>query len=147
MENLLEYQNWMNENLSWTQDGWLFVKGEVLENGKNNLFLFRIKNIQNLARKKKGGESGVPVYMAILYPEVYKVGYTLDRKMTARKVMPTVAYLQRFVGINDFKIGLNQNKTPNWRNTINENILRKVLVSAETWIQLEDWAEIPVFNP
>jgi hypothetical protein len=147
MENLLEYENWMSENLNWTQDGWLFVKGEALENGKNNLFLFRVKTIRNLVRKKKEGEPGVPVYMAILYPEVYKVGYTLDRKMTARKVMPTVVYLQRFVGMNDFKIGLNQNKTPNWRNTVNEKILRKVLESAETWIQLEDWAEIPVFNP
>lgn len=147
MENLLEYQNWMNENLNWTQEGWLFVKGETNENGKNGLFLFKIKTIQNLARMKKGGEKGVPVYMALLYPEVYKVGYTLDRKLTARKVMPTVPYLQKFVGINDFKVGLNQNKTPNWRNTVNERSLKKVLDSAEYWIPAEEWAEIPVFNP
>ena len=147
MENLLEYQNWINENLDWTQEGWLFVKGETLESGKSNVFLFKVKTIQNLARNKKGGESGVPVYMALLYPEVYKVGYTLDRKLTTRKVMPTQVYLQRFVGLNDFKVGLNQNKTPNWRNTVNEKTLRKVLDDAQYWIQAEDWVEIPVINP
>jgi hypothetical protein len=147
MRNLLEYQNWISESVNLTQDGWLFVKGETLENGKNNLFLFKVKTLQNLTRKKKSGELGVPVYMAILYPEVYKVGYNMERNLIARKVMPTQAYLQKFVGIDNFKIGLNQNKTPNWRNTINEKTLRKVLNDAEYWVQVEDWAELPVFNP
>jgi hypothetical protein len=147
MQNLLEYQNWINESVNWTQEGWLFVKGETLENGKSNLFLFKIKTIQNLTRKKKDGQSGVPVYMAILYPEVYKVGYTMERKVVARKVMPAKAYLQKFIGIDDFKIGLNQSKTPNWRNTTNEKKLKKVLDDAQYWVQVEDWVELPVFNP
>lgn len=147
MQNLLEFESWIGESVTWTENGCVLIKGKPLEDGKSFLFLAKIKNLQNLARMKRGSNPGMPVNMAILYPEIWKVGFNLEKKLVAKKVMPSLDYLQKFVGISDFKVGLNQNKTPNWRNTINQSNIRKVLDETEYWIQGEDWAEIPVFNP
>ena len=147
MENLLEYNHFSHDKLNWIQEGLLFIKGEEDESGKSGLFLFKIKSISSVSKKKKGGESGVPVHMAILYPEIYKIGYTLERKLVARKVMPSTKYLEKFLGLSTFKVGLNQNKTPNWKNTVGEKSIGKVLGDAEIWIKGEDWADIPIFNP
>jgi hypothetical protein len=147
MENLLEFENWNKKEIDWTQEGCLLVKGLPLENGKSHLFLFKIRTIRLLKRSKKDGEDGVPVYMATLYPEVYKVGYNIERKLIARKVMPTPEYLQRFVGLSEFNVGLNNNKTPYWRETVKEKSVKKVLDKALIWLQVEDWVQIPVFNP
>ena len=46
MENLLEYESWLNEGtLPWTQGGWVFIKGNPQKDkeGKSYVFLMPVK--------------------------------------------------------------------------------------------------------
>lgn len=147
MENLLEYESWLNEGtLPWTQGGWVFIKGNPQKDkeGKSYVFLMPVKYVQELSRMKVGNKPGIPVYMTNLYEEIYIMGYK-DGKLSYKKVMPTKEYLQKWVGMTGFNIGLNKNKTPNWRNTINVQQMQKVIDDAQYWITAEPWAIIPVF--
>lgn len=147
MENLLEYENWsIKKKIEWNPEGCIFVKGLPMENGKSHLFLFKIKNVSLLKRTKKVWEQGEPVYMATFHPEIYKVSYNKDRKLVASKVMSNKQYLDRFVGLSDFSIGLNNNKTPYWWETAKETKVRKVLDNFQAWIESQDWVKIPVIN-
>jgi hypothetical protein len=41
VENLLEYQSWLNEStLSWTQGGWVFIKGKPQKDKENKSYVF-----------------------------------------------------------------------------------------------------------
>ena len=147
MKNLLEYQSWLNEGaLPWTQGGWVFIKGKPQKDkeDKSYVFLMPVKYVQELSRMKVGNKAGIPVYMANLYQEIYIIGYK-DGKLSYKKVMPTEEYLQKWVGMTGFNIGLNKNKTPNWRNTINVQQMPKVIADAQYWLPAEPWAIIPAF--
>jgi len=82
--------------------------------------------------------------MATLYDDLYIIGYK-DSKLSYKKAIPTAGYLQKWVGMSGFNIGLNKNKTPNWRNTINVLQMPKVISDAQYWLPAEPWAIIPVF--
>ena len=74
MENLLEYESWLNEGtLPWTQGGWVFIKGNPQKDkeGKSYVFLMPVKYVQELSRMKVGNKPGIPVYMTNLYEEIY----------------------------------------------------------------------------
>lgn len=147
MDHILEYESWINESgLPWTQGGWVFIKGKPLKDKENKsyVFLMPVKYVKELARAKRGNQPGIPVYMVNLYEEIYIVGYK-DGKLSTKKVMPTEEYLQKWVGMSGFNIGLNKNKTPYWRNTINVQQMPKVLADAQYWLPAEQWAIIPVF--
>jgi hypothetical protein len=147
VENLLEYQSWLNEStLSWTQGGWVFIKGKPQKDKENKsyVFLMPVKYVRELPRAKMGDKPGIPVYMANLYDEIYIIGYK-DNKLSYKKAMPTYEYLQKWVGMSGFNIALNKNKTPNWRNTINVQQMPNVIADAQYWLPAEPWAIIPVF--
>lgn len=91
-----------------------------------------------------GNKPGIPVYMANLSDEIYIIGYK-DNKLSYKKAMITYKYLQKWVGMSGFSIGLNKNKTPNWRNTINIQQMSKVIADAQYWLPAEPWAILPVF--
>lgn len=93
---------------------------------------------------KVGNKPGIPVYMVNLYPEIYILGYK-NGELSTKKVMPTEQYLQKWVGMTGFNIGLNKNKTPNWRNTINNKNMAEVIKGATYWLPYEDWALVPNF--
>lgn len=146
MENVLEYQNWLNEGVSWVQEGWIFIKGKP-QKDKDNMsyvFLCPVKYVNELGRMKVGNKEGMPVYMANLYEEIFILGRK-DGKLVVKKAMPTEKYLKNWVGMTGFNIGLNKNKTPNWRNTIIEKSMQKVIKDAEYWLPSEPWAIIPNF--
>ena len=147
MENLLEYQSWLNEStLSWTQGGWVFIKGKPQKDKENKsyVFLTSVKYVNELSRMNVGNKPGIPVYMANLSDEIYIIGYK-DNKLSYKKAMITYKYLQKWVGMSGFNIGLNKNKTPNWRNTINIQQMSKVIADAQYWLPAEPWAILPVF--
>jgi hypothetical protein len=147
VENLLEYESWLNEgSLPWTQGGWVFIKGKPLKDQKDKsyVFLMSVKYVNELSRMKVGNKPGIPVYMANLYDEIHIIGYK-DGKLSSKKVMPTEEYLQKWVGMTGFNIGLNKNKTPNWRNTITIQQMPKVMADAQYWLPAEPWAIIPTF--
>ena len=102
------------------------------------------KYVSELSRFKSGNKPGAPVYMVNLYEEVYIIGYK-DGRLSYKKVMPTEEYLQKWVGMSGFNIGLNKNKTPNWRNTINTTQMQKVIADAQYWLPAEPWAILPIF--
>jgi hypothetical protein len=147
VENLLEYQSWLNEStLSWTQGGWVFIKGKPQKDKENKsyVFLTSVKYVNELSRMNVGNKPGIPVYMANLSDEIYIIGYK-DNKLSYKKAMITYKYLQKWVGMSGFSIGLNKNKTPNWRNTINIQQMSKVIADAQYWLPAEPWAILPVF--
>jgi hypothetical protein len=147
VENLLEYQSWLNEStLSWTQGGWVFIKGKPQKDKENKsyVFLTSVKYVNELSRMNVGNKPGIPVYMANLSDEIYIIGYK-DNKLSYKKAMITYKYLQKWVGMSGFNIGLNKNKTPNWRNTINIQQMSKVIADAQYWLPAEPWAILPVF--
>ena len=147
MENLLEYQTWINEgSLDWSQGGWVFIKGKPQKDkdNKSYVFLMPVKYVQVLSRVNIGNKQGMPVYMATLYDDLYIIGYK-DSKLSYKKAIPTAGYLQKWVGMSGFNIGLNKNKTPNWRHTINVLQMPKVISDAQYWLPSEPWAIIPVF--
>jgi hypothetical protein len=103
-----------------------------------------VKYVKELPRVNIGNKPGIPVHMANLFEEIYIIGYK-DGKLSHKKAMPTEKYLQKWVGMAGFNIGLNKNKTPNWRNTINVQQMQKVMTDAQYWLPAEPWAIIPVF--
>ena len=103
-----------------------------------------VKYISELARVKSGNKPGIPVYMVNLYQEVFILGYK-NGELSYKKVMPTEQYLQKWVGVSGFNIGLNKNKTPNWRNTVNKKNIAEVIKDAKYWLPYEEWAIVPVF--
>lgn len=90
------------------------------------------------------GESAAPVNMALLRPEIYRVERGQEGNLITKRITPTEVFLKKFVGINNFNIGLNSRKTPKWRDTISQTSLKNILDDAENWLPFEDWAELNV---
>ena len=144
MDNLIFYENWINEDLNWSHDGWVFIKRITLPSGKSHVFLSRIKTLKNLKRMKMDGESAAPVNMALLRPEIYRIEKNQEGKLVTKRLTPTETFLKKFIGLDNFSVGLNNSKTPKWRDTISQTSLRNVLDDAENWIPFEDWVELNV---
>jgi hypothetical protein len=136
MEHLLEYSQWGgNQGIKWSQGGWLLIKGKPNNEGKSHLFAAQVKNVSELARYKVGGKPGIPVNMANLYPDFYGIVINSSNEIKSMKVLADSAYLEKWIGIKGPSIGLNKNKTLNWRDTITETSLMKVLKENEAFLR------------
>jgi hypothetical protein len=132
MEHLLEYNQWGgNTGVKWVQGGWLLIKGKPNSDGKSHVFAAQAKNVSELARYRADGKPGIPVNMVNLYPDFYGVILNSAGEIKAMKIASDNAYLDKWIGIKGPNIGLNKNKTINWRDTITETSLIKVLQSNE----------------
>ena len=132
MNNLLEFNSWINEDLKWTQEGWLIIKGKPNKDGKFYLFAAQVKMVSELGRQKVGGKAGIPVNMAILYPDFYGVIINSSGNIASMKLPSTPEYIEKWIGLKGLSIGLNKNKLINWRETINQKSLAKVLKDNES---------------
>lgn len=131
MENILEYNQWNNQGIKWNQGGWLLIKGKPNKDGKSYVFAAQVKNVSELARYKAGGKSGIPVNMANLYPDFYGVVIDSSGQIKGMKLISDATYIEKWMGLKNLSVGLNKNKTLNWRETITETSLNKVLRSNE----------------
>jgi hypothetical protein len=132
MNNLLEFNSWINEDLKWTQEGWLIIKGKPNKDGKFYLFAAQVKTVSELGRQKVGGKVGIPVNMANLYPDFYGVIINSSGNIASMKLPSTPEYIEKWIGLKGLNIGLNKNKLINWRETINQKSLTKVLKDNES---------------
>jgi hypothetical protein len=141
MDHILEYEM-LTEALDWRQNGWVLIKGVPQNDGKSYIFAAQIKEIQNLARTKVDGTPGIPVWMCTLYPKFYGIG--LKSGKLAAKELSAVSdvYMQKWIGLNNYRVGLNHHKTIGWRETIKDTSLASVL-SKQEWIAKTDWAKFP----
>jgi hypothetical protein len=135
MNNLLEFNSWLNEDLKWTQGGWIIIKGKPNKDGKHYLFAAQVKTVSELGRQKVGGKAGIPVNMTILYPDFYGVIINSSDNIAAIKLMSTPEYIEKWVGLKGLNVGLNKNKLINWRETINQTSLAKVLKENESLLR------------
>ena len=135
MNNLLEFNSWINEDLKWTQGGWIIIKGKPNKEGKIYLFAAQVKTVSELGRQKVGGKAGIPVNMTILYPDFYGVIINSSDNITAIKLNSTPEYIEKWVGLKGLSVGLNKNKLINWRETINQTSLAKVLQDNESLLR------------
>jgi hypothetical protein len=141
MDHILEYEM-LKEALDWKQGGWVLIKGVPQNDGKSYVFAAQIREIQNLARTKVDGTPGIPVWMCTLYPKFYGIGIK-DGKLKAKDLNAVSdAYMQKWIGLNNYKVGLNHNKTIGWRETIKNTSLPSILSSQE-WIIKTDWPKFP----
>ena len=125
MNNLLEFNSWINEDLKWTQGGWIIIKGKPAQ----------VKTVSELGRQKVGGKAGIPVNMTILYPDFYGVIINSSDNIAAIKLNSTPEYIEKWVGLKGLSVGLNKNKLINWRETINQTSLAKVLKDNESLLR------------
>jgi hypothetical protein len=80
--------------------------------------------------------------MCTLYPKFYGIGIK-DGKLKAKDLNAVSdAYMQKWIGLNNYKVGLNHNKTIGWRETIKNTSLPSILSSQE-WIIKTDWSKFP----
>ena len=134
MENILEYNHWNNNSVKWNQGGWLLIKSKPNKEGKYHLFAAQVKGVSQLARYKFGGKEGSPVNMANLYPDFYGIVKNNSGEIRGMKLISDPAYIEKWTGLKNLSVGLNKNKTPNWRETITETSLNKVLKSQENFL-------------
>jgi len=117
----------------WEQGGWVFIKGVKNKENKNYLFVAPIKYLDNLARQKSSGNPGSPANMVTFYPEFYGIGMGDYNVPIAVKVPSDLEYLKKWVGISNYNVVLNNNKTPFWRVTAVNKNLRKILNDHTSW--------------
>jgi hypothetical protein len=134
MENISEYNNWSNNAVKWNQGGWLLIKSKPNKEGKCYMFAAQVKNVSQLARYKFGGKDGVPVNMANLYPDFHGIVKNSSGEIRGMKLISDASYIEKWTGLKNLSVGLNKNKTPNWRETITETSLNKVLKSQESFL-------------
>jgi hypothetical protein len=143
MKNLLEYNHWNNNSIKWNQGGWLLIKGKPNKEGKSHIFAAQVRNVSQLARYKTSGKEGIPVNMANLYPDFYGIVTDSSGELKAMKLISDTAYIDKWIGLKNLSVGLNKNKTLNWRETIAETSLSKVLKSNEGLLKNSDEFIIP----
>lgn len=131
MENLLEYNVWNNKGVKWNQGGWLLIKGKPDKDGKSYVFAAQVKGVSELARYKSGGKQGIPVNMANLYPDFYGIIINSSGEIKGMKLISDPTYIEKWMGLKNYSVGLNKNKTLYWRDTITETSLNKVLKANE----------------
>jgi hypothetical protein len=145
MEHLFEYETWINESVRWNQGGWIFIKGKPQKDKLSYVFMAPVKYVTELNRIKKSGDQGMPVYMAVLYENMIILGKDKSGNVIGRRAMVTPEYLEKWVGMSGFKIGLNKNKTPEWRDTIYKTDPNAVLRENQGWLKQLPWANLPDF--
>ena len=144
MENILEYNQWNNQGIKWSIGGWLLIKGKKNKEGKCNIFAAQVKSVNELSRYKVGGKEGIPVNMATLYPEFYGIVKDEEGNMKSKKLPYDPTYIEKWTSIKNLKIGLNKNKTINWRETIKETSLNKAIKNSEYFLKNSPDIIIPV---
>lgn len=141
MDHILEYEM-LNEALDWKQGGWVLIKGVPQNDGKSYVFAAQIKEIQNLARTKVDGTPGIPVWMCTLYPKFYGIGVR-DGKLKPKELSSVSdVYMKKWIGLNNYRVGLNHHKTIAWKETIKDTSLPSILNNQE-WIIKTDWSKFP----
>ena len=82
--------------------------------------------------------------MATLYPEFYGIVKDEEGNMKSKKLPYDPTYIEKWTSIKNLKIGLNKNKTINWRETIKETSLNKVIKNSEYFLKNSPDIIIPV---
>lgn len=132
-----------SSNFRWEQGGWIFLLGPKNKEGKSYLFAAPVKYLNNLARYKSSGSSGIPANMVTFYPEFYGIGMDEFGNPIAVRVSSDLEYLKKWIGISNQNVVLNNNKTPFWRVTISIKDLKKVLKDYETWFRSDNSLILP----
>lgn len=115
---MLSYDEYLNENLSYREDGVVFILGKPDEKGKRKLYLGQVKGMAHLSRNRKGGKEGSPVNMVTLKDVLFIVRKDENGELVARKTFSGQETLSKYLGMNNRSLGLNPNKTPFYRDTL-----------------------------
>ena len=128
---LLESYNPVSQDPQWREGGIVFIRGNVLHDGKPRLYAARVKRLW----RRDGG-----FFMVNLYPELFIIlrdgwGFSANKIQINKDTLP------KSVGISSFNLALNakSGKTPLWRETINKTHFPSVLKEWER--SLESWEE------
>lgn len=123
LTNLSEADNLYNK------DGVILIKGAPLEDGSQRLYVTTINNRLGLDRYKKDLSKGKPATMAVLGNQVYRVSI-VDGRLKAQGVAWSSEQKQlQFLGLKNFSVGVNNNKTPLHWETLKYNNIAQALNS------------------
>jgi hypothetical protein len=135
MENILNFDSFINENLSanhqdWVEGGILLVRGLKVKD-ITRMYAFKIKKITQAG----GGR------MAHLDFQPYRIAKQ-DGNFKASSIVADQAFIKKNIGLNGLRIMLNakNGKTPLWRESVMERNFRKFL--DENAAVLDSWKDI-----
>jgi GNAT superfamily N-acetyltransferase len=121
----------LNETLTednlWDRGGVILIKGAPLEDGSQRLYATTINNRMGLDRFKNDNSKGKAVTMAVLGNQVYRVSI-VDGKLKAQGVAWSSEQKQlQYLGLKNFSVGINNNKTPLHWETLKFNNIAQAL--------------------
>lgn len=128
-DKLMSVVETLNENERWNKDGVVFIRGQVLPDNEQRLFVTTTKNILNVNKKKKDNSDAIPAEMISFGNNpVYRVGL-IDGRLKPLKVdwKSKESMLQR-LGLTTTSLALNADtKTPlHWESLKYNNVITAI---------------------
>ena len=127
---LLVLNNSINENLNegiWNKHGVLLIKGAILDDNTQRLYITNINNLLELDRFKKDDSKGQSAKMAVLGNQIYRVAM-VDGKLKVNGVQwNSPASQLKSLGLNNRDVVLNNSKTPlHWETLKSDNLAQTI---------------------
>ena len=117
-DTLMSVSESLNEDITENAGSVLLIKGTKLEDGTHRLYMTTIRKIMNLDRTKVSGDKGIPASMVVISNDIKRIDREHGKLMVKDVYWKSDASKLQALGLSNFNVVLNDEKTPLWRDTI-----------------------------